>query len=1138
MPAAPPDIHAIFNEAVARESDEDRLRYLDEVCREAPDVRWRVEALLRAHSDAGGFFGGQATIPPPTEIRAGAEQPGDTIGPYKLLQQIGEGGMGVVYMAEQTEPVERRVALKIIKPGMDTRQVIARFEAERQALAMMDHPNIARVLDAGTTGEVEGQGPRVKGQESPHPSSLIAHPSSRPYFVMELVKGVPITQYCDEHQLTPRERLELFLPVCQAVQHAHQKGIIHRDLKPSNILVSEYDDRPVPKVIDFGVAKAVSQRLTERTMFTQYGQIVGTLEYMSPEQAKLNELDVDTRSDVYALGVLLYELLTGVTPFDKSRLRSAAFDELLRIIREEEPPRPSTRLSSSQTLPSIAANRKTEPKKLSTLVRGELDWIVMRALEKDRVRRYETANAFAADIQRYLCDEPVTACPPSAGYRLRKFARRNKGAIAAGGIVALSLVIGTGVATWQAWRATRERDRAVAAERVAGERLIVVEQQKTRIARERDRATEAERRANEEAAIATAVNEFVRRDLLAQADPGMEPDRDIKLRTVLDRAAADVGERFASQPLVEAAVRNLIGNVYRSLGLFDVARPHLERALELRRANRGEEHIDTLASMHNLAGLLQDEGRYDDADPLIRKTLEISRRVVGEEHSLTLTAMQTLASNLHGMEQFKKAEALYLKTLEVQQRVLGEENTDTLLTINNLGDLYQEQGRFADAERLFARNLEILRRGLGEEHPRTLLAMHNLAFVYSHFDRVDEAEKLYLRFLEVGRRVQGAEHPDVVSAGVNLAKLYVQQSRFAEAEELYLKSLEIGRRVLNDEHRVMIYCLESLAEFYGRQGRPADAEPHVVRLLEVYRRRLGEEHPRTLQWMNNLGVTLQGQGRFDEAEALLQKILDMKLRVVGDEDPGTLATMCNLAFVRALLGRQEEAEKLFDAALATERRVFGAERNESLRSLTDLAVSLKNLGKHSDAESWLVKALEMQRRVRGATHPDTLDTMHELAAVYGMRRNFDGAQALLEELLAVQRQNLPSDSVEWSGFLALAARNLIELERFSEAEAHLRDCLAIRESKLPGSWRLTYARVLLGAALAGQNDFTEAEPLLTGGFADLDRLQTQIPEEVRAEYLTWTLDQIVAFYEARHADGDSEKLETYKAMQSGRQPTD
>ena len=337
--------------------------------------------------------------------------------------------MGVVFMAEQKDPVERRVALKVIKPGMDTRQVIARFEAERQALALMDHPGIAKVLDAGTTD------------------------SGRPFFVMELVRGMPITEYCDQHQLTPRQRLELFVSVCHAVQHAHQKGVIHRDLKPSNVLVAEYDEEPVAKIIDFGVVKAIGQRLTEKTMFTQVGQLVGTVDYMSPEQAKLNQLDVDTRTDIYSLGVLLYELLTGETPFERKRLHAAALDEMLRIIREEEPPRPSTRLSSSGTLPSIAAQRHTEPKKLTTLVRGELDWIVMKALDKDRSRRYQTANALAMDVQRYLADEPVLACPPSATYRFRKFARRNKTALLAAVLVSVALVVGTVVSTWQAIRA-------------------------------------------------------------------------------------------------------------------------------------------------------------------------------------------------------------------------------------------------------------------------------------------------------------------------------------------------------------------------------------------------------------------------------------------------------------------------------------------------------------------------------------------------------------------------------------------------------------------------------------------------------------------------------------------------------------
>jgi len=460
----------------------DRAAYLDQACADDPALRQRVEALLHAQVAAGSFLQAPSADPGATTAEPIRETPGTVIGPYKLLQQIGEGGMGVVWMAEQTHPVQRKVALKVIKPGMDSRQVIARFEAERQALALMDHVNIARVYDGGTTGEREERGRVGEGEtgrledgenaRSSPPLSLspclpfsLSEPS-RPYFVMELVHGVPITKYCDDNHLRPRERLELFVPVCQAIQHAHQKGIIHRDIKPSNVMVTLYDGKPVPKVIDFGVAKATEQKLTERTLFTQYGTMVGTLEYMSPEQAEMSALGVDTRSDIYSLGVLLYELLTGSTPLTHKRMKEAAYAEILRMIKEEEPPKPSTRLSDSgEALASISAQRQMEPAKLTKLVKGELDWIVMKTLEKDRNRRYETAKDFAADVQRYLADEPVQACPPSAWYRFRKFARRNRAALATVSAVALVVSLAVTVSTVLIWRANRDLQQTLKRER-------------------------------------------------------------------------------------------------------------------------------------------------------------------------------------------------------------------------------------------------------------------------------------------------------------------------------------------------------------------------------------------------------------------------------------------------------------------------------------------------------------------------------------------------------------------------------------------------------------------------------------------------------------------------------------------------
>ena len=730
----------LFSEAVARRTPAEREAYGAEACGGDAEVRRQVNALLAAHEQAGDFLPTRATI----VVEPAGEAPHDVIGRYKLLELIGEGGFGRVYMAEQLRPIRRKVALKIIKLGMDTREVIGRFEAERQALALMDHPNIAQVFDAGAT------------------------PTGRPYFVMELVKGIPITDYCDQEKLPTAERLELFIKVCHAVQHAHQKGVIHRDLKPSNILVTLHDGEAVPKVIDFGVAKAIGQELTTKTLFTRFTRMIGTPAYMSPEQAALSGLDVDTRSDIYSLGVLLYELLTGTTPLEHETLREAALDEIQRLIRETEPPKPSTRLQTlGERRSEIAKRRQVESAQLGRLLRGDLDWIVMKALEKDRRRRYETANGFALDLERHLTDQPVEASPPSMAYRLGKFVRRHRTGVATGLLMVLALAVGLSLAFAQFVETRKERDRARAAER-----------------RAEDEASTARLAVD----MTRAVNDFLLKDLLGQASPGQSPDRNLTLRAALDRAAENVGERFKTNAELEASIRQTLGNTYRALGEYATGEQHLRRDYDICRQELGPDHESTIHAQIYLTLALIEQAREDrakaaEAEKMLKAVLETSRRNLGPQHLDTRGILENLARLC--FETDRSAEGLRLceQILELHRQAADTNTDHTLNTRDLLAAAYLELGRPAEAEPLQRAVLERERERAGPDKPNTLATLENLGCTLETLGRQAEAELMFREVVEGRRRVLGSNHPSTIIGIRSLAFVHAGLAEWKPALE-------------------------------------------------------------------------------------------------------------------------------------------------------------------------------------------------------------------------------------------------------------------------------------------------------------------------------------------------------------------
>jgi serine/threonine protein kinase/Tfp pilus assembly protein PilF len=961
-------------------SEEQREAWLQEECEGDEELIAAVRALLEKEEQATLTGGGHDI------------QPGSRIGPYTLRQSIGEGGFAEVFLAGQEEPVRRRVALKVLKPGMDSREVLARFEVERQALALMQHPGIASILDAGITE------------------------NGRSWFAMEYVDGLPLTEYCDTHRLNLRERLELFTGVCEAVQHAHQKGIIHRDLKPSNILVGLSEGTPRAKVIDFGIAKAAGPRLTEKTLFTAQGVLVGTPAYMSPEQAGMSGADIDTRSDVYSLGILLYELLSGEPPFHPRRLLKAGYGEILRIIREEEPQRPSTKSTTIEEAGKIAQARQLNVTTLRRRLNGDLDWIAIRALEKDRTRRYATVQELSADLGRHLANEPVSAGPPSVRYRFVKFVRRNRVGLSVAAIIVLGLAGSITAVTWQANQTNRVAqtaegwiERAATLEEIGevhDEMLLGLDAQKTgltlmRLFREAitEQLTETKHTQEE---IDDAIELFSA--LAARTDP-TNIARELLYEEVLISAEGIIDSRFTAEPLMEAKMRATLATVYQNMGLLDKAKPLLERALALYREHLGDDHPHTLIPINSIGELLQEQGKLDEAEPYLREALATRRRVLGNDHPDTLRSISDMGSLLKDQEKFDEAEAHCHEALAKRRRVLGDDHPDTLISINNMGTFLSDQGKNEEAEPYHREALERMRRVLGDEHLDTLRCIRNMGIYLQEREKFEEAEPYFRERLEGSRRILGDVSLETIESFNELALFFEVQEKFGEAESYLREALERSRRVFGDKNPQVLTLVTDMGWILKEQEKHEEAEPYFREALEGRRRVLGDEHPDTLYSISNMGWILGDQGKYEEAEPYSREALEKSRRVLGNEHPDTLLSISDMGSVLYEQEKFDVAEPYLREALEGRRRVLGGENPDTLTSINNMGALLAAQGKNEEAEPHLREALEGRRRVLGKAHGDTLDSILSLGNFLHDQGELDEAEALAGEALKLEPED-------------------------------------------------------------------------------------------------------------------------------------
>jgi eukaryotic-like serine/threonine-protein kinase len=904
MPEKWVQVKELFTLALERDP-EDRSSFLRHACAGDDSLRIEVESLLSSFDGTSTFL--EDCVAADLLAAQSSATAGRRIGAYRIMREIGQGGMAVVYLGERADQNYRKqVAIKMVKPGIGSEQVLQRFLNERQTLAALDHSNIVKLLDGGSSED------------------------GSPYLVMDYVEGLPIDQYCDRNKLSVGHRLRLFRIVCSAVHYAHQNLVIHRDLKPGNILITKDG---LPRLLDFGIAKLLNPECLQTPLVTRIDGRPMTPEYASPEQVRGEP--VTSATDIFSLGVLLYEILTGHLPY---QFADSSWREIERLVCESEPPRPSTRVSTDREhLKATAEMRMAEPNQLVRLLRGDLDWITMKALEKDPSRRYATAFELSADIGRYLSHEPVLARPASAAYRARKYVRRHPvGVTIAAGLVLL--LAGFAVTqSFQLRRITRERDRA------------------------------------------NRVTEFME-GMFKVSDPSEARGNSITAREVLDKESKDIDSGLSHDPELQAQMMHVMGDVYRNLGLFPRAQVLFQRSADIRRRVRGPENAETLRSLDDLAWILNQEGHAAEAEKLQRETVDTRRRVFGAQNLDTLKSMSNLAWTLDREGQYAEAEKLDREVLDIQHRVLKTDDREAAKTMNNLAATLGHEGHYAEAEKLKRETLDIRRSILGPEHPDTLTAMNNLAATLQQEGHYAEAEKLQRETLSTQRRILGPEHPDTLRSMNNLANSLRNQDHLADALQLQQEALLIKQRVLGPEHQDTLWAMKELAQTLQAQGHYAEAEKLQRQTLEIQLRVLGPERPNTLSTMSNLAVTLNKERHHVEAEKLQRKAVEGMRRVLGSEHPFTLEATDELAHTLDTEGHYDEAEKLARGTLEIQRRILGPEHPDAAGMAYDLACILAHTGRSDEAISVLREAIDHgldPATVRGIATDLGLESLHK-----------------------------------------------------------------------------------------------------------------------------------------------------------------